>query len=442
MVKKPNMTVTSRFLDERAPIAERTVPNPFPNPPAGRTPIGRLSFRGPSPKLDCTQAELARLLEASLPNAQFFVDTNIFTTSQLDEVVWNVLFKRQISIVPRAFKELLPWLKTPFCNKAVRDRVVAALNKQVGKTVPDAGEVSCPNIRVLLDSDTADFAGYGWEYYLKLLSLRKFMGPIAHSVLTRKLGRTPDQIELNGEAQRHFGERGALIARKGLEAANSSNMLTDEHLVITAVFTAILRGSEVFIVTRDPDLLEQYYKLLCLMKEHYRAMIAAEIYAANPSAMIFRETPVEDDGAHIPLFSGTSFLRYETTDVDFNPLPRRFHFVNVHCMLLGGKSSDLKLTSCAFCAETEMAAMLKMKEKTGGLSTDKFSGQNCLIHTGPLLADRHSVTVSIGQERTLAIGAMGNIGVDDLNNTLFCNELSTSLNYDEESSSAELHRSE
>jgi hypothetical protein len=48
-------------------------------------------------------------------------------------------------------------------------------------------------------------------------------------------------------------------------------------------------------VTRDPDVLEQYAKLRTLMKEHYRAMLMAERYAANPAAYPFKEVPLVHD---------------------------------------------------------------------------------------------------------------------------------------------------
>lgn len=425
MSKKPKMTVTARFLDEKGSIAQRSVSDPYPSPPTARVAIGRLTFKGPSPKLNSDSAELVGMVEASLPDAQFFIDTNIFTTKHLDASVWDALFKRRITIVPAVFNELKPWLKTPFCNQAVRERVLASLNRQIGKSISDGSEESA-DIRVLLDGDVEDFTSHGWEYYLTLLGLRKAMGPAAKSILAKQLGRAPTQDELNAEAHQHFGERGALLARKGLSVEDPSNALTDEKLILAAVLTAILRGTETFVVTRDPDLLEQFHKALCLMKEHYRSMLAAEKYANDNSSMEFREVPIEEDG----LFTGSSYLRFETTDVEFNPLRPHFHFVNIYCVLLGGEASDLKLTSCVFCAETEMSAVLKMKAATGGLSTDKFGGRNCLIHTSALQPDRHKVVVSIGNERRVRFGPVRSIGLDDVTNALTCNELSTSLRYE------------
>ena len=202
------MTVTSRFLAERRSIAARQVPRPFPNPPPGRAPIGRLCFRGPSPKLDWTISDLENAIGvASLENAAFFLDTNVFT-KDLEPALWNALCARRVLITPRVWKELLPWLKTPFCNETIRNAVRAAAESQVKR----AGGVqdSCAGIEVLFLDE--DFTNHGYNYYLKLLSIRKAIGLVATAVLTKKLGRAPNRDEFVAEVQGFFGERGFLIA--------------------------------------------------------------------------------------------------------------------------------------------------------------------------------------------------------------------------------------
>jgi hypothetical protein len=429
------MTVTSRFVHEKPPVAKRHVPSPFPNPPPNRKPISRLGFDGPSPKLDWSAADLVQAIGVSaLPDAILFLDTNVFT-KELDMSVWDAFDKRRIFITPGVWKELLPWLKTPFYNKAIRDRVIAAIDNQVSSATgsqfphPQGSPLSdIPKIEVLFLGE--DFASHGYNYYFKLLALRKVWGPMTTSLLTKKLGRSPTDDEFLAQVQGFLGARGFRIAKKGLEATNSVNKLTDEQLVLMAILTAIMRGTEVIIVTRDGDVLEQYYKVLCLMKEHYRAMLVADRYAANPDAMPFREVPVRSDGIHIPALSGSSVLQLETTDVEFNPLPARFHFVNIYCLLLGDGPTEMRVTYSSFCAETEMAQMLKVKGITGGLSTDKLDGRNCTIRTAPLTAENHRVVVSIGKETMLPFGNFGSFGLDDFTNTLFENELHTHLSYD------------
>lgn len=424
--KKPNMTVTSRFLDERQPIASKVIRCPYPYPPPNRFPIARLSFRGPGPKLDFTSADLTHAIAvASLPDSILFLDTNVFTR-ELETEVWEALYTRRILITPRAWKELLPWLKSPFCNRSTRDRVIAAARNQVnrGKGI---SEVTTPNIEVLLGDES--FNRQGYEYYMKLLALRKLTGPIVKSVLTKQLGRTPTDDQFFAEVHGKLAERGFRMAKKGLEVAASPNKLVDEEVVLSAVLTGIITGREVYILTRDADLLEQYFKLLTLMKEHYRAMLAADQYFVNHRSLPFQELPVENDRVHVPRFTGSSFLQCRTTDAEFNPLPQEFHFVNIHCLLLGGETSRLKLTFSTFCAETEMAKALQVKASTNGLTTDKFDGRNCTINTARFVPQNHEVIISIGKEMVMPVGKLGNIGISDFENTLFCNEVRTHISW-------------
>ena len=435
MRRKPKMTVTSRFIDEQRPLASRNIPSPFPTPPPNREAIGRLNFRGPSPKMDLNIADFTQAISvAALQNAIVFLDTNIFTR-ELEQSIWDALFTRQIYITPGVYAEMLPWLKTPFCNKAIRNRVVAALKHQVncgldGQEPPPFPEIQAgdiPKVEVLFLGD--DFKGHGYEYYVKLLALRKVMGPAATTILTKRLGRSPTNDQFLAEVQNHLGRRGLLIAKKGQNAANSPNKFVDEELVVMAASTAILKGRETFIISRDPDVLEQYFKVLCLMKEHYRAMLVAEKYAANPEAMPFRELPIKNDGKEPQRFSGSSFLQFETTDVEFNPLPAKFHFVNVYCFLLGGDLPKMKATYCCFCAETEMAEMLRVKTASEGLSTDKLGGRNCAIHTVPLSPETCKVVVSIGMDTIVPPGKADGFRLDDFLNTVCENELHTHLSY-------------
>jgi hypothetical protein len=181
----------------------------------------------------------------------------------------------------------------------------------------------------MVDNENDDFTTHGYSYYVGLLAIRKMWGPLAIAVLAKQFGRPQTNDEFVAEVQRHLGARGLLLARKGLAAAKSDNKHTDEHLVVTAVlpYDRPIAVSKIGSTSRDPDVLEQYVKVLHLIKEHYRSMLVADRYAANANAMPFREVPVQSEGKHVSPFSGGSVLELETTDLEFNPLSASFHFV-------------------------------------------------------------------------------------------------------------------
>ena len=427
------MTSTARHLHQSPPLAVQQTPSPFPNPPPYRGAIGRLTFKGPSPKLDISPDELAhKFATAAQPDALIVPDTNVLT-KHLDPVIWTAFRTKRILLTACVFRELKPWLASPFQNKSIRDDVVSGIMSYIDRARIGAPDSAAPtaggSIEVLTAERNDAYDSHGFRYYLDLLALRKIQGPVSRHILTKQLGREPTTDELAGLLQKQFGPRGLLLAQKGIAAAGSPNALTDENLVVIAALTAIMRGTEVFIVTRDTDVFEQHFKLMCLIKEHYRAMCAAELYAANPASLPFERVAVINDGVHVPEFTDEYVMRLVTTDKEFNPLPGTFHCVNIYCVLLGGDTTTLKVSWCTFCAETEMIDMLRIKAATGGLSTDKFGGQNCTIRTEPFAPDNHRVIVSIGNEPTRQFGPLGKYRLSDVTNVLFENERHTQVSY-------------
>ncbi len=427
MTQKPNMTVTARHFHEKPPLAVRAVRSPYPNPPQNREAIGRLWLRGPSPKLAYPPEQLAHTLSVSaLTDAVFFLDTNVLS-KDLHPLLWEAFRARRIVIAPRVFSELKPWLSSPFANKNIRNDVVSEVNKQIAAAKAGQRRPEIGTIDVLLSDRDEVYERLGYRYYFELLALRKFIGPLSQRVLTKQLGREPFKEELAGYLQKYFGSRGLLLARKGLDGIGSPNKLTDESLVVIAVLTAILDGTEVFIVTRDADVLEQYVKLVSLMKEHYRAMRVAEQYSRDPATVTFVSTPVLKNSTQVSAFTDEFVMQLITTDDEFHPLPAKFHCVNIYCVLLGGETSNMKVTWCNFCAETEMSDMLQIKAATNGRSTDKFGSENCTILTEPFIPGNHRVVVSIGNETEVQFGPQNRFFLSDLNNVLFPNELRTEV---------------
>jgi hypothetical protein len=94
--------------------------------------------------------------------------------------------------------------------------------------------------------------------------------------------------------------------------------------------------------------------------------------------------------------------------------------VIVYCWLLHANTTDIeagkvKMTMVSFCAETEMAAMLRVKSATGGLNTDKLGGRNCVPYIVPLAnktSPAHGVIVFIGKEERIKFGSSDHAAVD------------------------------
>jgi hypothetical protein len=326
-------------------------------------------------------------------------------------------------------RELLPWLENPHRNATTRDLVFESVRRQLAlgedsasATPSDASSRILRNLGIQVRFPNDRYLQHGFEYYFKLLALRKLIGPIILQTLEQQKGRRPTNDEFVAAAQPFLGERGLQIAKKGIEGMSSPNMLADEQTVVTGVLTAILEGREVYIVTTDTDIPEQFGKLFLLIKEHYRAMLAAELYASRPDRMGFREVLVSDYTSQATPWAGASILELRLAENEFDVLPREFNAVVAHCILLGGGEKTPKVSYSCFTIDTETAEVLRVKAKTSGLSTDRFGDRNCTIRTGRLLPEYHEVIVSIGKEKTVRFEGWRSFGADDTHNVLTCCE--------------------
>ncbi len=90
------------------------------------------------------------------------------------------------------------------------------------------------------------------------------------TLFQQKHGRAPgaqDITSVRAEVQAALGERGYLFARKGVAQSgpNPESRWTDEEVVYTALAHALRTGSETFVLTKDEDLLDQFYRLIYLV---------------------------------------------------------------------------------------------------------------------------------------------------------------------------------
>jgi hypothetical protein len=103
---------------------------------------------------------------------------------------------------------------------------------------------------------------------------------------------------------------------------------------------------------------------------HYRAMLLADLFSANPLGFTTHPLPHQEDVSDA--FEAGGLLVERSDEFIRKNLPTSCHPVTLHCFVLGQK-----ITHMAFRAETEMGMLLKVKRETGGLNTDRLDGRNC-----------------------------------------------------------------
>jgi hypothetical protein len=419
------------------PLASREIVLPPYALPPGWRPFARFDFYGPTEMLSMSGGEFAEAIRPFVPaDALFFLDTSIFSSCTSPQL-WDLLLSKRIIITPYVWIELSDWMNRPAKNHHIRDLVQKSADTQRslggGPFIENPSREVAAALRSLtieLRVPDETYVEHGYDYYGKLLSLRKLIGPQIARQLEQKYGKLPDgefKSKFHAVAQASYGERGYNLAMKGLERTGTPNLLADEHTVVMAVLTAILEGRDVYVVTKDKDIPDQLAKLFLLIKEHYRAMLAAEQYANDPDSMAFREVPVRDVRPETNAWIGETILQLRLSEKEFDILPREFRSVVIHCIHLSRDETAPWVSYSYFTMDTQVARVLRVKATTGGLSTDRFGDRNCTIGTGRLTPQHHEVIVSIGKEMVIPVENWGSFGVDDVHHVLKCSEQLTCL---------------
>jgi hypothetical protein len=239
--------------------------------PPNRQRVGRLSWSQFHLPTECSDQQFAEIIENSaLDDAQFYLDTCFITGREIDPSLWVTLLRKSIVITIDTWQELKPWLKTPFVNKDFRDLLLEAI------------EVGHPGIRFESPPDPEGELEFTVRYYVQLLAFRKRAFDLARANLERELQREPTEAEVEKQAQRMVQDRGWQLATKGHKEKGKANFLTDETVLVRAIISAISTGRETSVLTRDRDLVEQFYKLLYLIDTHYCSYLIAEAYRRQP----------------------------------------------------------------------------------------------------------------------------------------------------------------
>jgi hypothetical protein len=221
------------------------------------------------------------------------------------------------------------------------------------------------------------------RYYGELLGARKVFGHIASANFEKREGRKPNPEELTRILQKTVRDRGLTLATKGLEKPLGPTFLADEQTIIYAIFHSILTGQETFIFGGDPDLHEQFYKCLCLIDNHYRAMLIGDLIHAFPYDPFYKNFPTE--GFFTEFFGPPDvvFVPVQKDDVPRLVLPKNPTYAMVTCQRFVQCGDTWHGAARSFCAEREMARLLEHKGESGGLNSLHFNGRNCHLLTSP-----------------------------------------------------------
>lgn len=323
----------------------------------------RLLFPYLMSKQPVTYRELAMRISEKNLGTVFFLDTNFFTAHEIEDAVWTAIFDRTLTVTRGVHHELKPWLATPFYNKAL---------------TPPLSRTSL-NEHIVFEEDMWQGNAF-YSYYVNLLLMRKRRGQALVEDFVQRHGRQPTADEQNNLFNRGGLERDRKLLQKGFKDIASPNFFTDEELVTSAVLTAILTGRDSVILTRDPDLLEQFEKLLSLLTKHYIAHCFANIYAESKSSF---ETKGMRQGHHVLdfYFDATESLlvkKHVSPELFVEAvLPNSFEVVRTTCLLFGGQPPDLTVTPLPFRLERGMADLLMAVGNSFGLCTDRLQDKNC-----------------------------------------------------------------
>ena len=370
---------TARSLIDRKTSDGTVTPPNWPFGVPNR--MGRLSWYS-GPKTPIEWAKVVSTIGGS-GDAVFFCDNSIFddeTPAELFDVLLDA--PGRLMLTPRVWLELRPWL----AKRRTHQLIKAASATVTGFDLRPEPQPGTPWFRA-------------FDYYLSLLATRRLTLRVANRIFETEHGRPPEETDkgvVAGILQKNLGERGYLIARK------DGGTLTDEALVVLAVEHALSTGRETIVLTKDADVQEQFFKLLWLIETHYRGMLLADRLVNGPTSLVTRpfqaaflsdpSCPFEPNGA----------LMIERDAHMRDILPEHPHHVGIYCWTIGEHFSEM-----AFVAEQEMLRLIRVKDLTGGRSTEVLGPCNLHASLDPLPIGQRIDCAAVVIDRRVPISDKG-----------------------------------
>jgi hypothetical protein len=362
-------------VDGVRPISQAVIEDP--------TFMPRLSWKI-RPPIPITDAKLPETIRGA-GDAAFFCDTSVFD-ERLDPAIIEAMLAapNRLVLTPFVMAESKDWL-----GRHPDHPLAAAIVK---KEAP-----------VLERKPPADGARgrSSYLYYLWLLLMRRGTFELHERRFEEEHGRAPNEVEREAirlEVEKQYGPRGFMLAKKGL-----SKVPADESLPILAAEFALETGRIAHVVTADADVLDQFAKLLWLLDTHYRAMLLADHYASDFAKFSPRPLRLSrvfrDDQSAFPFEPGSAVLIDRGSEDLLHVLPPRPRCVAISCWHL---SKDF--SAMTFMAEQEMRRVLEVKDRTGGLNTDRLGDRNLHAWLAPLpVRDEDRVCAAVVRDKRVTL---------------------------------------
>lgn len=404
-----NFFSSDHRLDGTEPLPKSVADDP--------TFVKRLSFRSyPGDDLRV----LAEAMASVPANVAIFLDNNIWDLS-LGSDLWPALLGRErgVYVVPGVRIELEPW----------RRRNPSFIGSK-------AVEEKQPPLE-LLDLPSEASEQKALIYYTSLLLQRRHTFKYYAANFERIEGRTPPLAEVVEGVQKTYGQRALLLAYKNGRAVVADRRATDEYLVCAAAIHGLKTGDPTIVLTKDRDVLEQFYKLWWFLDTQYRSMLMADAYAADPLRYPHLPIPRNMMTCSQFNFDADAFLLNFGSRRMNGFLPKRHSFVSQECWLLESNS----VTRLVFGAEREMERLWDIKGSTGGLVSNRLGGRNLHSYLGATMLERvnpHLVAncAAVVRDQTLDVGESVSIALLDVTYALFSNERFTRLTRDQRASTS------
>lgn len=392
--RKHRRTITGTHFVENHPVRQSTVAAPTNEIPPGRAYIQRMGWNfNPGVRVATTAKRIVATVRDTAPaDKVFFLDSS-FIRGPLHEEVWQALLTRQVATTPWVDQELGDWMASPGHNVAH-----AAVVRQ-----------RLSNGRIIRVQPDDDYLRHGYKYYSALLLLRKLKGKQFALAFQRQHGRLPTPVDFFPAFKkmgRGYDDRAARMAWKGACDYDKKNYAADEQLVTMAVLHSLMTGRETTILTRDHDLMDQFYKLIFLIDTHYRSMLFANKYVSTPEDYRLQNRRTICEG-HPELlddrFKGDDDLvmrPHLPPDTLWNSLlPEVSPWVNAGCVWFGDGPETLQVSQMVFCADVEIVKLLRIKAETDGLNTNLLDGKNCHIWPCPDLQELLGSCVAVATDK-------------------------------------------